>query len=86
MKRIPVALAKQIANKYGYEKVVIFAITKDEPKERYMFWVTTYGKTKALCEVAAKTGQYFVKMCNHPTRFKDITGTLVEVLKEVLTK
>ena len=81
-KRIPVALAKKIANDYGYEKVVIFGITKTENKERYSFWVTTYGKTKQLCEVADKVGKFFVKVLNHPNRHKDPSGTVIEILGE----
>lgn len=52
---IPVKEAKKIADKYGYDQVVIIArYTGDDGVEH----VTTYGRNKAHCEVAAKIGDF----------------------------
>lgn len=50
---IPVSAAREIAKKYGYEQVVIYArLTGDEGLEH----MTTYGVSKVHCAVAAKIG------------------------------
>jgi len=62
MKRIPISTAKEIANKYEYPEVVIFAY---DP-ETNMQHVTTYGKTIKQCEDAAKAGNYLKKALGWP--------------------
>lgn len=55
MKPIPISAAKRIAQDYGYDQVVIIArAVGDEGGEH----VTTYGKDKANCDVAARTGDF----------------------------
>jgi len=53
MKAIPISAAKDIAKKYGYDQVVIVARSVDHGEH-----VTTYGKDKANCDVAARTGDF----------------------------
>ena len=53
MRRIPISAGKQIADAYGYDQVIIIAraIGKGEH-------VTTYGRNKENCEVAAAIGDF----------------------------
>jgi hypothetical protein len=53
MKPIPISAAKRIAQDYGYDQVVIIARAIDQGEH-----VTTYGSTKANCDVAAKIGDF----------------------------
>jgi len=53
---IPIGAAKQIAAKYGYDQVIIVARkVGDGGRET----VTTYGRDKANCDVAARIGDFF---------------------------
>jgi acetylornithine/succinyldiaminopimelate/putrescine aminotransferase len=51
---IPIAAAKRIADLYGYDQVVIIARAVGVQEH-----VTTYGKNKLHCEIAAKIGNFF---------------------------
>jgi len=53
MIKIPISAAKQIAEKYGYDQVVVIARAVGEGEH-----VTTYGKDKANCKVAAQIGDF----------------------------
>lgn len=53
MKPIPVTAAKEIAGQYDYDQVVIIARKVGEGEH-----VTTYGKDKANCDVAARIGDF----------------------------
>lgn len=53
MKPIPISAAKEIAEKYGYHQIVIIGRTVDVGEH-----VTTYGKDKANCDVAARIGDF----------------------------
>jgi hypothetical protein len=56
MKRIPIVACKYIAEQYGYDQVVVVArATGDEGGEH----VTTYGRDKEHCAVAARMGDFF---------------------------
>ena len=63
LKPIPISAAKEIAIKYGYDQIVIYGRRchdSDEPHGEHM---TTYGRTKGHCSVAAsmaKTLQRFM--------------------------
>jgi hypothetical protein len=54
MKPIPVSAAERIAKAYGYDQVVIVARAIDQGEH-----VTTYGRDKANCVVAASIGDFF---------------------------
>ena len=58
-KRIPISDAKRIAEKYGYQQVVIIA--RSPGKEE---WCTTYGTSKVHCVIAAKIGDTLQKLNN----------------------
>lgn len=53
MADIPIAAAKRIAEEYDYDQVIIIARKVDRNEH-----VTTYGKDKANCNVAAKVGDF----------------------------
>lgn len=53
MKAIPISAAKRIADEYGYDQVVIIARAVNEGEH-----VTTYGKDKANCDIAARIGNF----------------------------
>ena len=57
MKDIPISAAKLIADKYGYDQVVIVARKVGEDGEGGEH-VTTYGVDKPNCTVAARIGVY----------------------------
>ena len=53
-KRIPISAAKQIAQKYDYEQVVILA-RKTGPDGQSR--ITSYGVTQVHCDAAKKVGK-----------------------------
>ena len=53
MKPIPISAAARIAKTYGYDQVIIVARAIDQGEH-----VTTYGKDKANCLVAAQIGDF----------------------------
>lgn len=52
---IPITAAKRIAEEYDYDQVIIVARKVGEGGNEH---VTTYGKTKEHCAVAAKIGNF----------------------------
>lgn len=54
MKPIPVKAAEHIAKTYDYDQVVVIARKVGGGEH-----VTTYGRDKANCEVAARIGNFF---------------------------
>jgi len=54
-KAIPISAAKNIAEKYDYEQVFIFARKTGESGIEHM---TTYGINKLHCDAAAKIGNF----------------------------
>jgi ADP-heptose:LPS heptosyltransferase len=61
MKQIPISAAKHIANAYGYDQVVIYARRCDDSPQPHGEHMTTYGRTKEHCSVAAKMGDTLKK-------------------------
>jgi riboflavin synthase len=57
MKKIPIAAAKLIAEKYGYDQVIVYGRCVDTGAEH----MTTYGKTKAMCQAAGQMGKALQK-------------------------
>jgi hypothetical protein len=53
MKRIPIKAAQEIADKYGYDQVIIIARAVGEGEH-----CTTYGKDKVHCGIAARCGDF----------------------------
>lgn len=54
MKRIPIAAARQIAEVYGYDQVVIYARKVGDAPAPHGEHMTTYGVSKEHCSVAAR--------------------------------
>ena len=50
---IPITVAKMIAGRYGYDQVIIVARAVGEGEH-----VTTYGRDKENCAVAARIGAF----------------------------
>jgi len=57
MKPIPIVAARKIAEQYDYDQVVIIA-RKVGPQNVGGEHVTTYGRDKAHCDVAASIGNF----------------------------
>lgn len=58
MKPIPISAAERIAKEYGYDQVIIVARRVGDDPEPHGEHVTTYGVTKAHCDVAARIGDF----------------------------
>jgi hypothetical protein len=54
--RIPIKAGKEIADKYGYDQVIIVARKVGEGGGEH---VTTYGVNSENCSAAAKIGDFF---------------------------
>ena len=81
LKRIPIARAKEIAQEYGYEKVIILGITKRE--NRFKFWLTTYGKDKKLCALAKEIGDFLIAVLCHPDLENDAKSSVIQTLRKL---
>ena len=55
MKPIPIATASDVAERYGYDQIIIVARRVGDDGGEH---VTTYGRDKANCDVAARIGEY----------------------------
>lgn len=55
-REIPISVAKEIAATYGYDQVVIYARRCHDGPEPHGEHMTTYGRTKEHCAVAARMG------------------------------
>lgn len=58
MKPIPVGAAEHIAKTYGYDQVVIIARRVGDDQDAGGEHITTYGRNKAHCQVAARIGDF----------------------------
>jgi len=56
MKRIPISAAKDIADKFGYDQVIIYARKVGETPDPHGEHMTTYGVTRQHCSIAASIG------------------------------
>ncbi|MDZ7895349.1 MAG: hypothetical protein U5M50_10550 [Sphingobium sp.] len=54
MKPIPIRVAKAIADDFGYDQVVIYARRVGEEPDPHGEHLTTYGRTKEHCAIAAR--------------------------------
>lgn len=57
-KRIPIKAAKEIAHKYGYDQVMIYARKVGESPEPHGEHMTTYGINRIHCAAMAKIGNF----------------------------
>ncbi len=53
MKPIPIGAAKQIADRWGYDQVIIIARKVGEGEH-----VTTYGRDEKNCDIAGRIGDF----------------------------
>jgi len=58
MKPIPVSAAEKVAKQYGYDQVIIYARRCHDSPEPHGEHLTTYGRTRTHCAVAAKIGGF----------------------------
>jgi len=58
MKRIPIKAAKEVAEKYGYDQVIIIARKVGEAHEAHGEHCTTYGIDRKHCDAAARIGDF----------------------------
>ena len=59
MSPIPVSAAREVADEYGYDQVVIVARRVGTGRAPHGEHCTTYGIDKANCDVAARMGNFF---------------------------
>lgn len=67
MKPIPISAAKLLADKYGYDQVVIYARRCHDTPEPHGEHMTTYGRTKDHCQIAARIGATLQKFMGWET-------------------
>lgn len=58
MTEIPISEAKSLAQKYGYDQVMIYARRCHDSAEPHGEHMTTYGRNREHCEAAAKIGDF----------------------------
>jgi len=58
MKRIPISAAKAVAEKYGYDQVMIYARKVGEAPSPFGEHMTTYGVNKAHCSAMARIASF----------------------------
>lgn len=61
MKAIPIEAAESIAKEYGYDQVVIYARRVGDDPDPHGEHMTTYGRNKVHCGVAAQIGNTLKK-------------------------
>lgn len=58
MKSIPIVAARNIAEQYGYDQVIIYARKVGEAPKPHGEHMTTYGRNPSHCAVAARIGKF----------------------------
>lgn len=58
MKNIPISAGRHIAEKWGYDQVIIIARKVDTEEKKGGEHMTTYGVNKLHCKVIAKAGRF----------------------------
>jgi hypothetical protein len=58
MKPIPIKAAQEIAEKYGYDQVIVYARKVGANPDPHGEHMTTYGVDKEHCSCAAKIGNF----------------------------
>jgi len=67
MKRIPIKAAQEIAEKYGYDQVLIYARKVGDAPDPHGEHLTTYGINKAHCDAMATISKYLQKIMKWET-------------------
>lgn len=66
--RIPITAAERIGNDHAYDQVIIYARRVGEPG---LEWVTTWGKDRTHCDVAARIGDAIGRQVVKPIEERD---------------
>lgn len=61
MVKIPISAARDVADRYGYDQVVIYARRCQDSPEPHGEHLTTYGRTREHCDVAARMAEVLKK-------------------------
>lgn len=61
LKPIPIEAAKRIAKEFGYDQVLIYARRCHDTPEPHGEHMTTYGRNREHCDVAARIGDTLKK-------------------------
>lgn len=82
MKSIPVSAAKEIAQRFGYDQVVVYARRVGDAPDPFGEHMTTYGIDKVHCDVAARIGSRLqTELMGWPTKDAALTESEVEMLR-----
>ena len=76
MKKIPIKTAREIAHKFDYDQIIIWAWNKKCGQH-----VTTYGKTIEDCDQVAQGGNWFKKFLGWPKNLCCAEPNRVKLLK-----
>lgn len=68
MKRIPIRAARDIAEKYGYDQVMIYARKVGEDPMPHGEHMTTYGVDRMHCAAMAKIAKFLQEKIMNWTR------------------
>ena len=78
-KRIPVKAAKEVANNYDKDQVILLCFGRGDGKT----WVTTYGKTVVDCDQAAQAGNWLKEHFLHWEDHVDEPKRVTRMKKEI---
>lgn len=80
MKSIPIRRAKELAEKYDYDMVIITAINCDNSG-----MITTYGKTKLLCKISGKMGDNIGKQIFNGCKIQNVSKSAKDAINKYKT-
>lgn len=84
MKTIPIKAGRAIAEDFGYDQVIIIARRVGEDPLPNGEHVTTYGRNKTHCDIAAQTGNFIKhKIMGWPHLRHDSAEPLYKALKKL---
>lgn len=72
MKRIPISAARQIAEAYGYDQIVIYGRKVGDAPAPHGEHLTTYGVNRAHCAVAATISERLQQVMGWKPKTKEI--------------
>lgn len=72
-KEIPINVAKEISDKYGYQRIIILADSYDA-HGKHDGWITTYNKDKTKCELLGEIGKPLIRLMRNMVKFPDVVA------------
>lgn len=81
MKKIPILRARELAEKYDYDIVIITGINSDNSGT-----ITTYGKTKLLCNISGKIGENIGKDVFNGCQVINMSNNVKSLVSKYKTK